>query len=61
MKDGGLTCEYSQARETPSPAFNATPSKNDSGKELTRHGQKYSEMDESYVMLHGLKTWHNEY
>lgn len=50
MEDSGLTCEYSQARESPSPAFNSTPSKNDSGKELAGQGPKYSEMDESYVM-----------
>lgn len=48
MEDDGLTCEYSQNRETPSPGFNITPSKSDSSKELT--GQKYSEMDESYVV-----------
>lgn len=48
-KESGLTCEHSQVRESPSPAFNTTPSKNDSGKELAGQGQKYSEMDESYV------------
>lgn len=49
MEHDGLTCEYSQNRESPSPAFNTIPSKSDSRRELAGQGQKYSEMDETYV------------